>query len=186
LVPVGKQALRSAPAGAEDIVATDLDRDGDLDLLMGDFDGALRYFENGGDAATPLYVERTGGANPFGGLVAGGFATPALGDVDRDGDLDLVVGDEPVGTFIYFENTGTAETPAFVARTGSANPLNGADVGLNSAPVFVDIERVGDLDVVSGDRDGTFRVYSLPEPSGTSLVGAGGALLAWLARRRRR
>ena len=43
-------------------------------------------------------------------------------------DLDLVVGN-PDGELNYFENTGTSTAPAFVQRTGSANPFDGIDVG---------------------------------------------------------
>ena len=65
------------------------------------------------------------------------------------GDLDLVVGNGD-GLLNYIENTGTATAPAFVLRTGSANPFDGVDVGDNSAPAL------GDL-----DNDGTLR----PRPS---------------------
>ena len=65
------------------------------------------------------------------------------------GDLDLVVGDI-TGALIYAENTGTSTAPAFVVRTGSANPFDGIDVGSLSTPAL------GDL-----DNDGTLR----PRPS---------------------
>ena len=65
------------------------------------------------------------------------------------GDLDLVVG-EWDGMLTYIENTGTSTAPAFVQRTGSANPFDGVDVGDNSAPALVDL-----------DNDGTLR----PRPS---------------------
>ena len=65
------------------------------------------------------------------------------------GDLDLVVGDAS-GSLTYIENTGTSTAPVFVRRTGTANPFDGIDVGVNSAPAL------GDL-----DGDGTLR----PRPS---------------------
>ncbi|HVN37582.1 MAG TPA: VCBS repeat-containing protein [Myxococcota bacterium] len=164
----------------------DLDHDGDLDLVVGEFGGTFHYFQNTGNATTPHYVERTGTANPLNGLSAGNFATPALADVDRDGDLDLVSGEESPGIFHYFENTGSATAPAFVERTGTANPLDGKSVGLDSSPTFVDLEGDGDFDLVSGDRDGTFTTYYLPEPSASAMLGAGAGLLGWLARWRKR
>ncbi len=178
----GASASRAAPT------LGDLDGDGDLDLVVGEFLGIFHYFQNTGNARTPLFVERTGTANPFNGLAvgAGSFATVTLGDVDHDGDLDLMAGDESLGRFHYFENTGTAIAPAFVERTGAANPLDGQSVGLNSTPTFVDVDRDGDLDVVSGDRDGTFRTYYLPEPGMGTLLGAGLGLLALLDRWRKR
>ena len=54
------------------------------------------------------------------------------------------------GALIYLENTGTSAAPAFVARTGGANPFDGIDVGDESAPALADI-----------DGDGTLR----PRPS---------------------
>ena len=60
------------------------------------------------------------------------------------GDLDLVVGNLK-GTLKYFENTGTSTAPAFVQRTGSANPFDGIDVDWYSAPAFSDIDNDGTL-----------------------------------------
>ena len=71
-------------------------------------------------------------------------APPALGDLDGDGDMDLVVG-ESDGVLTYIENTGTSTAPVFVQRIGSANPLNGIDVGGMSAPAFADLDNDGTL-----------------------------------------
>ncbi|MBY0401342.1 VCBS repeat-containing protein, partial [Myxococcota bacterium] len=166
----------------------DLDGDGDPDLVMGGAPGTLRYFRNFGLAVSPVFAESTGAFNPFDGIVIGsGFMSrPTLGDIDRDGDLDLVSGDEPTGAFFYLENTGTSTAPAFVSRTGAMNPLNGLGVGgIASTPVLVDLDADGDLDVVSGGVDGTLKQFTLPEPSFTGMVGAGLALLGALIRRRR-
>ena len=86
-------------------------------------------------------------------------------DIDGDGDQDLVVG-EFFGTLNYFENTGTASEPVYTARTGTANPWNGIDVGNNSAPTFADIDGDGDQDLVVGERDGNLNYY---ENTGTAL-----------------
>ena len=63
------------------------------------------------------------------------------------GDLDLVVGDYS-GELNYFENTGTSTAPAFVQRTGSANPFHSmltmADDG-NAAPALGDLDNDGTL-----------------------------------------
>ena len=72
----------------------------------------------------------------FQGLTVGDFSTPALADLDGDGDLDLASG-ELYGTFAFFENTGTVLAPAFVERTGTDNPLATYAVGYDSAPFTV-------------------------------------------------
>ena len=133
----------------------DLDGDGDLDVLAGNNSGAFFYFQNTGGATSPFFVQRTGAANPLSGQDIGSFSTPALGDLDRDGDLDLVFGQD-TGVFNTFENTGNATSPAFVLRTGSANPLAGQDLGFNSVPALGDIDRDGDADLVAGDFNGIF------------------------------
>jgi Ca2+-binding RTX toxin-like protein len=143
----------------------DVDSDGDLDVVMGGSDGTLRYFENTGSSAAPLYVERTGAANPFAGIDVGSQSTPSLADLDHDGDLDLVVGGDS-GTLAYYQNTGTGAAPAYTAVTGAANPFNGIGVVIapalpntQSTPVFADLDGDGDLDLVLGQSDGTLAYY---------------------------
>ena len=60
---------------------------GDLDLVVGDWDGLLNYIENTGTSTAPAFVVRTGSANPFDGIDVGYISAPALGDVDNDGTL---------------------------------------------------------------------------------------------------
>ena len=166
------------------IVLGDLDRDGDLDLVVGRYYGGLAYFENTGTATMAAFSERTGAASPVSELDVGYYTRPALGDHDRDGDLDLVCGSEG-GRFRYFENVGTAARPSFARGFGSGNPLGGEDVGSRAAPAAADLDGDGDTDLVAGTLDGTFRVYYFPEPARALLLSAGGALLALLRRRRR-
>jgi hypothetical protein len=144
--------LNSAPSFA------DLDGDGDLDAVVGTGDGILRYFENTGSALAPAFTEQTGTDNPFNGLDVGINSTPSFADLDRDGDLDAVVG-ESNGILHYFENTGSAIAPAFTERTGAANPLNGIDAGLFSAPTFADLDGDGDLDPVIGENGGSLKYF---------------------------
>ena len=60
---------------------------GDLDLVVGNEDGLLNYIENTGTSTAPVFVQRTGTANPFAGIDIGGKSQPALGDLDNDGTL---------------------------------------------------------------------------------------------------
>ena len=220
---------------------------GDLDLVLGSGDGLLNYIENTGTSTAPVFVLRTGSANPFDGINVGEFSTPAFSDIDGDGtnrvrrsiccdrmvlyfpqatwtswwengervflvassttlrtpgrlrrrrscngpaartpstpsmsamrapphlpilmetvrsdrvrrsincdtarfasragNLDLVVGNLD-GSLNYFENTGTPTAPAFVQRTGIANPFDGIDVRARSIPALGDVDDDGTL-----------------------------------------
>ncbi|MBZ0111592.1 MAG: FG-GAP-like repeat-containing protein [Thermoanaerobaculia bacterium] len=143
---------------------TDVDGDGDLDAVMGDYQGYLRYFENTGAANYPSFEELTGGMSPFFGIDIGYRSAPDLTDLDGDGDLDAVVGEKD-GILNYFENTGTSNSPSFEEMTGGANPFFGIDVGRKSAPDLADLDGDGDLDAVVGEFFGSLDYF---ENTGTS------------------
>ena len=137
----------------------DIDGDGDDDAIVGESAGSVAFYENTGDAENPTFVQRTGSANPFDGLGGVVDGNPAFGDLDRDGDLDLVVG-KADGTLLYLENTGSKTNPSFTERTGSDNPFDGVDVGDNSSPAIVDAFGDGALDVVVGAADGSLAFFT--------------------------
>ncbi|KAH8052004.1 hypothetical protein JL722_10451 [Aureococcus anophagefferens] len=173
---------RSEPALA------DVDGDGDLDLVVGEKYGAFYYYENVGNAASPTYAARTGSASPFDGIDVGARSKPAFADVDGDGDLDLVVGEHD-GILFYYENVGSATSPSYAARTGSANPFDGIDVSYYSAPAFADLDDDGDLDLVVGEHDGILFYYenvgNATSPSYEAVTGAanpfGGIDVGWFS-----
>jgi len=127
----------------------DLDSDGDLDALIGEFFGTTQYFENTGTATSPAFAAAS--ANPFGLADVVQNSAPTFADLDSDGDLDAFIG-ERYGSTFYFENTGTATSPAFAAA--SANPFGLTDVGYTSAPTFADLDGDGDLDAFIGEGYG--------------------------------
>ena len=104
----------------------------------------------------------TGYNNPFFSISLGSnFSSPALADLDGDGDLDLVIGTSD-GTH-YYENTGTVAQPEFTPRTGAANPV--ADINPNGTSVsaLADLDADGDLDLAFG----TFGIVHYYENTGT-------------------
>ena len=150
----------------------DLDGDGDLDLVVGGFDGTLRVFLNDGAAAfTPADAAALGlGAD------LGQNSSPALGDLDGDGDPDLVVG-ESAGTLNFFRNDGTASAPAF---TLVDERFAGLDAGMRSAPALADLDGDGDPDLLVGTDAGAW--LRLTNDAGTfAPAGAPGGLPPGLA-----
>ena len=124
--------------------AGDLTGDGTPDLIVGSWNEGLAYFRgaSSGDGA----FEKV--AQPFVELSRGSHAAPTLGDLDADGDLDLIVG-ETTGTLNFFRNTGTASAPQFELVNDAYLDL---DVGRRSAPRLVDLDGDGDLDLVVGSE----------------------------------
>lgn len=133
----------------------DLDGDGDLDLISGEVFGSFKYFLNTGTSLAPIFTEQTGANNPLNGVVAGSYSTPTLGDLDGDGDLDLVSSSFN-GTFFYFKNTGTPQVPVFTEIMFADSPVGGINYGWRAAPDLADLDGDGDLDLIGGKADGTF------------------------------
>ena len=81
----------------------DLDGDSDYDLVIGDIDGTISYYENTGSAASATFTQRTSSNNPFNGVDVGANSAPALVDIDNDGDFDAFIGEQD-GIINYYEN----------------------------------------------------------------------------------
>ena len=126
----------------------DMDIDGDLDIVAGNEDGNLFYFQNEGTSDSAAWVEVPGF---FGGIDVGSHCVPTVGDLDDDGDMDIITGDL-FHEIQFFENVGGTwvENPSVVA---------GITVGQNAAPAFGDLDDDGDLDLAIGNYDGTFNYY---------------------------
>ncbi|MGB8813152.1 MAG: FG-GAP-like repeat-containing protein [Paracoccaceae bacterium] len=140
----------------------DLDGDGDLDIVSGEYFGTIKSFQNNAG----VYTELTGAANPFNGVDVGLFSRPSFGDLDNDGDLDAVIGEQD-GTLRSYRNDGGV----FSALIGAANPFNGVDVFYNAAPSFVDIDGDGDADAVVGTWGGTMVTFQNNAGVFTELTG---------------
>jgi hypothetical protein len=149
----------------------DLDGDGDLDLVTDGTD--LRYFRNVGNASAAAFLELTGAANPFAAATIS--TSPALGDLDGDGDLDLA-GGQSVGKVAYLRNTGTSAAPAFALVTGAASPFAAVLMPDQVRPELADLDGDGDFDALLGNDEGGFdTVYNTGSAAVPAFVAAGAA-----------
>ncbi len=130
----------------------DLDGDGKPDLVAGTWRDALPYYHNDGTRSDPEFVLAD---SALVRLTRGSFATPALVDIDGDGDLDLFVG-ESSGSINFYRNDGTPQTPRF---TLVSDEYDGISAGRRSAPSFTDIDGDGDQDLLIGSEAGPLLLY---------------------------
>jgi hypothetical protein len=142
----------------------DIDGDGDFDLF-GAYGNSISYSENTGTANIPDFD----GASqiPFGlTVLQSNYLHNSLefADLDNDGDYDLL--SAAVGRFYYYENTGTATTPAFAAPAIDTFGLTGISINIEVTDFhLLDWDNDGDLDLFSGSRSGSFYYY---ENTGTA------------------
>ncbi|OQX27669.1 MAG: hypothetical protein BWK80_04165 [Desulfobacteraceae bacterium IS3] len=132
------------------LVLGDIDGDGDLDLIAGNEGGGNRLYLN--NAAGNLFKDLVGiNVN----ITTDNYRTQslALGDIDGDGDLDLIAGNDAAPNRLYINN-------------GSPNPfrdMQGKDITTDShytrSIVLGDIDGDGDLDLIVGNDGEPNRLY---------------------------
>ncbi|MBC8377148.1 MAG: T9SS type A sorting domain-containing protein [FCB group bacterium] len=141
--------------GASNPVFIDFDHDGDLDLLSGSQSGDIKYYVNTGNVSGPAW---SANHSQFSIIDHSIYSAVAAGDLDSDGEYDLVVGDLS-GNLYYYRNTGTS----FVLESSE---FTGINVGGWSSPRLYDIDQDDDLDLCVGREDGQISYY---ENTGTIL-----------------
>lgn len=125
---LSKEGYLSTPTFA------DVDGDGDLDAFVGDQYGDIHFFRNTGGANSPSFAPPT--TNPFGLSNVTGAAAPTFADIDGDGDLDAIVGNNYGDIQVYRANRPpTAEDDIATVVEGQAVNIpvlaNDSDPDLN-------------------------------------------------------
>jgi len=132
------------------VSAADIDADGDFDLFGGTwYTGELRFFENIGTAQIYQFELVTESWQNV--QAPEGKADPYFGDLDADGDLDLLVG-TGAGTIYFYRNDGDSANPNMTFVTSN---YFGIDVGDDASPELADIDSDGDLDLFVGRDPGS-------------------------------
>ena len=148
----------------------DFDGDGLLDLAVANkerYEGvdqtpaAVAVFRNAGTTTEPQFdlvdldwiaLEDFQIESPY----------PAFGDLDGDGDLDVLVGDE-LGRIHEFTNVAPAGAWPEFTLTALSIPEDGSgeaiDVGQFATPQLHDMDGDGDLDMVVGEKNGTLTLF---------------------------
>ncbi|MCG3146254.1 MAG: hypothetical protein HONDAALG_04141 [Gammaproteobacteria bacterium] len=159
----------------------DFDGDGDLDLLCGEFLDGFTYFENVGSRTKPRYAagHRLKDASGAPLTMELQMIVPVAFDWDKDGDFDLITGDED-GRVAIVENTGKWHkdgTPIFARPVYFKQEADTLKCGALATPVGVDWDGDGDTDILSGNTAGYIEFFE-------NLRGPRVAVPKWAAPRR--
>ena len=135
----------------------DLNNDGFLDLLIGDYDGEITYYTNVQSITHPIFTEQFDKANPLSPYQTGYYPNLAFGDINGDGLTDLFVGTYNTG-IEYFTNVGTTTEPNFEQRFGENNALSNDTLLMTrlNALALGDTNNDGLLDVYIAGYDENF------------------------------
>ena len=94
-------------------------------------------------------------------IFVGSVSTPQLIDLNNDGLLDLICGNDS-GKISYFKNTGTATNAVFTLQTtslGNVNVIENSDIFGYSAPCFLHFSPTAPLSLLVGNKYGHVYQY---------------------------
>jgi hypothetical protein len=142
----------------------DYDSDGLMDIVIGNFgyfieaavfESKLALFRNTGTISQPSYEFID---DDYAGLSSFAFkgVYPAFGDMDNDGDNDMIIGDEDGHIHLFTNVAGTGEPAVFVL---SGPSYKGIDAGQTAMPQIVDVNKDELPDLLIGERSGTIKYY---------------------------
>lgn len=123
------------------------------------------YFQNTGNFGDPEFTLIDSNLANISTYGLGSGTIPAFGDLDGDGDRDMIVGDVN-GQLHYFTNSSFLQ-PSFSLHTAG---IGGFDVGQNAAPYLFDIDKDGDLDLIVGNNRGVLHLYENSSASSPSFT----------------
>lgn len=157
----------------------DLNDDGMLDLVIGDLYGELHYYQNSGTKSQPAFTLIN---DTLGSIDVGNYAAPFFYDIDKDGAMDMIMGNS-MGTIQLYRNLGSKTNPIFASQPteDSIGHINVSDFFYNydnwdslgnptdstkhfdytghSSPWIADLNKDGHEEIVVGSKGGKIFIF---------------------------
>ncbi|MEM6632666.1 MAG: FG-GAP-like repeat-containing protein, partial [Bacteroidota bacterium] len=139
----------------------DINGDNLLDLIVGEGNGTLNYFQNVGSAGIPVFDAEPTQAN-WGGIdispeCCTGFSVPFVFQ-NRSGLLSVLVGSES-GEFYLFDQTRSNPEARFILNPSFPSNLG---IGARTSPWGADLDGDGSLEWIVGNARGGIGIFHVP------------------------
>lgn len=150
-------------------VLFDVNEDGLKDLIVANYfryiptlskESTFAYYRNTGTANAPEYTYVDYNYLDLDQENYGLRTVPTFGDIDGDGDEDLLLGLQN-GEMIFYENTSTGSGAIFNTPQPGFNDNSGNPIVTEgyAYPQFFDLDNDGLLDLILGTKAGTIEFY---------------------------
>ena len=151
--------IATSADGVYSIYVTDIDSDGDMDIVSASIkDNTIAWYENDGNA-TPDFTARDITTS------ASGATNVSAADMDNDGDMDIISVSHNDNKISWYENDG-APNPNFIKHD-----INEAVNGFLYSIFAADMDGDGDMDMVTAsannDRIDWYENDGAPDPNFT-------------------
>jgi len=151
-----EQLITASADGAYSVYATDVNGDGDVDILVASvYDDKVRLFLNNGDTSSPSFTEQLITASANGAVSV--YAT----DVNGDGAVDVLVASVYDDKIRLFLNDGVPSSPSFTVQLITAS----ADYPHSVYATDVNGDGAVDILVASANDDKVRLFLNDPYPS---------------------
>lgn len=155
--------LRSSGIGESMYPAfADMDGDGDQDMYVADLLGHLHFYRNEPTGSVASFSLAMANVTDVGGAVIdmGRLVTPQFTDLDEDGRMDLIAGEQN-GNLNYYRNTGSTSTPQWTLITDSLGRVRTNTIYTQGYSVpFLYRNSAGDRELLVASEGGTLWHYT--------------------------
>jgi len=165
------QAVGFELTSTENIYVIDINEDGLPDVLAGRSEGNLEYWKNTGIAGAPSFALEEANFLGFGSSTLRQNLTCAAGDLDADGNADLLIGDQTGILHVISDFKNTDQSTMQPESNILFNPLSGAygskNLGGKIWPAIANLYNTNRPAIAVGNALGG--VHLLKHDEGTSL-----------------